>query len=208
MSQVIANLKAFNAKERFHLIGLALGNTSFTLAPQFRRQLEQAFNLPIREDAFAAMDYHLDWLFASLFYGAGIDEERALPRNNEEVAGNQEDIDFVVADQNGEVCNLFLLEAKGLSPWDNAQLRSKALRLRSIFENNGRRWAHFGVRPYFALASPRRPEGIEIHEWPDWMQTWNHVTMEMEPDLLKVMRCDAQGHGSFQGSHWMVTRRP
>ncbi|MBI4301278.1 MAG: hypothetical protein HY664_01570 [Chloroflexi bacterium] len=70
MLEIIANLRLFNRKERFFLVGMALGNPKFKLIEQFRNQLNDKLGLFVPEDAFAAMDYHLDWIYAQSFYVA------------------------------------------------------------------------------------------------------------------------------------------
>src|SRR4051812_23440982 len=59
-------LRRLNRKERFFLVGMALGNPSFELAPAFRDLIGGALGLKIPHDSFVAMDYHLDWIYASL----------------------------------------------------------------------------------------------------------------------------------------------
>lgn len=62
VSDLINLLQRFNRKERFFLVGHALGNKDFRLPEDFRLSLSSATNLgeEIPCDAFAAMDYHLD----------------------------------------------------------------------------------------------------------------------------------------------------
>ena len=64
-------LASFNRKERFLLVGQALGNSAFTLGDTFRQQLAQVLQREVPEDAYCAMDYHLDWLFAALMWAEG-----------------------------------------------------------------------------------------------------------------------------------------
>ena len=72
MADLIGVLESFNRKERFFLVGQALGNPRFKLSRDFRTRLGKAVGLEengikIPANAFAAMDYHLDWVAASLF---------------------------------------------------------------------------------------------------------------------------------------------
>jgi len=46
--------------------GLALGNGAFRLGNDFRQKLSDFLGLSIPNDAFVAIHYHLDWLFASI----------------------------------------------------------------------------------------------------------------------------------------------
>ena len=55
-----------NAKERFFLIGKILGNSEFKLSAKFREELYKIFGMKLPTEVFLAMDYHLDWLYASL----------------------------------------------------------------------------------------------------------------------------------------------
>ena len=66
MSEVIKWLKTFNAKERYFLLAYAQDQEELKLGPFFRGQLSQKLGVVVPEDAFIAMDYHLDWLYAAL----------------------------------------------------------------------------------------------------------------------------------------------
>jgi hypothetical protein len=63
---LIDNLRKFNRKERFYLVGEALGNKNFKLGDRFIKRLESTINIKIPKNAFAAMDYHLDWMELSI----------------------------------------------------------------------------------------------------------------------------------------------
>ena len=67
MTSLMELLESFNRKERFFLIGDALGNRTFQLSTDFRARLSKAFGIEPPSSAFVAMDYHLDWIHASLF---------------------------------------------------------------------------------------------------------------------------------------------
>ena len=66
---VIDHLKSFNRKERFLLLCDALGfdNQTFPLAEDFINKLSGCIGHEIPHDAYAAMDYHLDWLQMALY---------------------------------------------------------------------------------------------------------------------------------------------
>ena len=66
----IDNLRSLNRKERFFLVGWALDNREFRLGPAFRRQISPVVGLSLAADSFVAMDYHLDWIHASVFLSA------------------------------------------------------------------------------------------------------------------------------------------
>src|SRR5437867_10824481 len=122
-------LTRFNRKERFYLIGMALGNRDFRLSDDFREQLAARLALPVREDSFVAMDYHLNWLYAAAHFASNGSEplgsphcENPLIEDGEGlriVQSNQEDIDLVIASLQGGICHLILIEAKGVTSWSN-----------------------------------------------------------------------------------------
>ena len=62
MEQLIEHIQRFNRKERFILVGQALGNPSFVLGREFKTKLADCLQRAIPDDAYCAMDYHLDWL--------------------------------------------------------------------------------------------------------------------------------------------------
>jgi hypothetical protein len=75
VDEFITYLRRFNRKERFFLVGWALGNREFRLAPAFSRGISSVVSLEIPRDAFVAMDYHLDWIYGSAFLSATDDAE-------------------------------------------------------------------------------------------------------------------------------------
>ena len=112
MAALLEYLESFNRKERFFLVGEALGNPAFRLSSDFRARLGAAFALAIPDDALVAMDYHLDWIYVSLVLDAGDNESAVLPNDERLVSGNQEDVDLLVAFDDGRTVQLLLLEAK------------------------------------------------------------------------------------------------
>jgi hypothetical protein len=204
-SSLVDLLEAFNRKERFFLVGWALGNPGFALAESFRHELGSALGLRIPSDAFAAMDYHLDWIFASLFLQAN--SEVVGPYvNDARVNDNQEDVDLLVAFQDRGISQLIMLEAKADTHWTNSQSTSKAKRLRAIFGEDGARWN--GVVPHFVIASPRRPSQLSSGTWPEWMAPrgkaiW--LAMRLPSGLRRIRRCDESGRRTRPGTHWIVT---
>lgn len=207
MSDLIGLLDSFNSKERFFLVRQALGK--FELTSDFRQELGKAIDLTIPDGAFAAMDYHLDWLVAALHAhergGAdGIfDDQQGL------VEGNQEDVDLLVAFKDGGRYHLVLVETKAATGWTNKQMNSKADRLRQIFGPAGNR--HGEVEPHLCLLSPRRPEKLKTTEWPTWMlkDDGSYFWLELKVDERRKMvtRCDVAGHRSAEGTHFMITVR-
>ena len=67
MMTLMEHLESFNRKERFFLVGNALGNPDFQLSTDFQTKLNTAFGIQPPNSAFVAMDYHLDWLHAGPF---------------------------------------------------------------------------------------------------------------------------------------------
>ena len=200
---VIENLSAFNRKERFFLVGMALGNPRFMLCEQFRDKVNNTLHIEISEDAFTAMDYHLDWIYVSLFLAFNNANDRVFSNVDDLITATQEDIDFLIAYQNGEECHFVLLEAKGVTGFTNRQLQSKIGRLRDIFGDDSNNY--HGVIPHFAIVSPKKPVGIHVDSWPSWVLRngeipWIEMTI---PDGLKrITRCNETGRVSAEGRWW------
>ena len=74
MTSFLENLQAFNRKERFFVVGWALGNPFFTLGNDFRQQIAKDTKITVPKDAFCAMDFHLDWLIGCLHLSEGSKE--------------------------------------------------------------------------------------------------------------------------------------
>lgn len=62
---MIDHLRQLNRKERYFLIGLALGNPKFNLDKTFLKNLNSQFHTDIKRKIFVGVDYHLDWIFAA-----------------------------------------------------------------------------------------------------------------------------------------------
>lgn len=174
MPDLIEVLESFNRKERFFLIAQALGQEdgagepAFTLHPKFRKELEQKIGIEVPIDAFVAMDYHLDWLQASLTLAPVIqDEVFDFSNEGEVIKGTQEDVDLLVAFREGERCHLVLVEAKAYSGWTNDQMISKSNRLREIFGDDGTK--NRDAIPHFCLIGPK-PEKLKTETFPEWMK--------------------------------------
>ena len=130
MTNLIEILESFNRKERFFLIQEAAGEETFSLSEDYRQKLADAIGVDkIPCCAFVAMDYHLDWLHASLLLACGkADEEEPFCNDIGVSTGNQQDIDLLVAFNSEEVYHLILVEAKAYSSWDSKQLAQKTER--------------------------------------------------------------------------------
>lgn len=204
MMTLVQRLESFNRKERFFLIGDALGNRGFQLSDDFRARLSAAFGLQLPVSAFVAMDYHLDWIHASLFLAqSGIDEV-AVHLNTDRVAtGTQEDVDLLVAFEEGNITHLLLIEAKAATGWTNKQTLSKAERLERIFGSDGAKYPQ--VKPHFGLMSPRAPKQLKPHLWPVWMtrdgkEIW--FEPKMPPGRRRITRCDSEGRPYAEGAYF------
>jgi hypothetical protein len=202
---VIDYFKRFNRKERFFLVGSALGNAGFCLSADFRALIGAALDLEIPADAFVAMDYHLDWVYASLVLARSGGDRGPYENPDRLIRAQQEDMDLLVAFHEHDVCRVVLLEAKAATGWGNKQFQSKAVRLKEIFGEAGDSWA--GVTPYFLIASPRRPQLLQTGNCPSWMLRggeipWMELRLGLDP--IKVTRCDTDGRASVLGQYWTV----
>jgi hypothetical protein len=175
MPSVIDYLNRFNRKERFLLVGWALGNDEFRLGEKFRAVLNLELQISIPAQCFVAMDFHLDWLYASLVLGTkgGEAESHENPRIVERgdgtktpvIGATQEDIDLIIAYKDGPNCHIVIVEAKGVTGWTNHQMESKARRLQAYFGLKGTEWDN--IVPHFAIVSPKkRPKGLKVGDWP------------------------------------------
>jgi hypothetical protein len=201
-------LGAFNRKERFLLVGWALDRAEFTLGAEFRERLGEVCGTTVPDDAFVAMDYHLDWLYAALLWADG----KAKPgvphaRGREELlTASQEDVDLLVAFATDEGHHVVLCEAKGFSGWQNRQLQSKVRRLKAIFGDTGGDFD--GVEPHFVLVGPTQSARIATAAWPEWMwpkQRVGFLTLPNPGPRYKVTRCDAEGRSrADRWTHWKI----
>ena len=179
MPDLIEILESFNRKERFFLVAQALGKPKFTLSREFRLELGEkvgltAQGIEIPANAFAAMDYHLNWVHASLVLARYTNtEDRVDGLNTEAVEQNQEDVDLLVAfkDASGDY-HLIFIEAKGyntdgmsdgLEVIDNGQLKSKADRLDLILK------PYPAVKHHFCLMSGKKPANFPP-KWENWFE--------------------------------------
>ena len=209
MTGLLDLLEWFNRKERFFLVGEALGNPRFRLSAEFRAKVAAEMGIEVPADAFAAMDYHLDWLAVSLHLAtAGVDGTAPCANAAGLVTGNQEDVDLLVAfaePASSRATYIILIEAKVESPWTNTQMESKAERLRGIFGHDGRK--HAGVSPNFMLMSPSRPQRLRVSDWPAWMTREGKVPwlpLTAFTGRRRVTRCTPDGRPAEDGSHFRV----
>ncbi|MCY3639147.1 MAG: hypothetical protein OXG80_08660 [Chloroflexi bacterium] len=182
-TDLIELLSRFNRKERFFLVGNALGKKDFSLSCGFRKRLQHAVGLDecIPAHAFVAMDYHLDWIAAALTVFAEGDN-KVFANDEKLIMGNQEDVDFLVCFKDEEsIYNLILLEAKGYGAWDSKQMKSKMKRLRRIFGD--KEDCITGVKSIFCLTSPSPPKGLKYEDWTKWCKPDNGLPYWLELPL-------------------------
>ena len=166
MTDLLELLRLFNKRERYFLIDYALGG--FTLAQQFRRDLEVVLKLDIPAEAFVAMDYDLEWLAASLLASRDPGGDTDFSRIYGGVPITYPDVDLLIAFKSGEVFHLVMVEAKAYTGWLNKQMRVKAEYLAKVFGDRGDN--HCGVVPHFCLIAPKEPsKWLTTGDWPQWM---------------------------------------
>ncbi|MGU5696294.1 hypothetical protein ACV1D9_03845 [Aeromonas allosaccharophila] len=218
-NNLIDNLKSFNRKERFYLIGQMLGNQEFRMDENQLDEISKLIKVKIPSEYFAAMDYHLDWIYASLFLTQEHDE-KIFPRNfidnnkkvDLQISGTQEDVDFLLTFVDHEnTTHIVMIEAKGDSYFSNAQLNSKNKRFNAIFGDEDT-WPN--VKPHFLLCSPKEPQNVSIENPAYFMcpqesqLIWFPLVMDTGKN--KVTRCmDSEKNfkPSSEGSHWKVESR-
>lgn len=205
--KIIEYLASFNRKERFHLVGQLLGNTKFTLDPNLFRKILNMLALDTPTYYFSAMDYHLDWIYASLALAhnkaSGIRQ-----RDNSCISATNEDVDFLLAfmDDSGKT-HIVMIEAKGETSFSNKQLHNKAKRLAAIFGSNNEEWSD--VIPHFLICSPEKPTLLDIKEVPPFMLNKNNdglmwFRLYMPANQRKVTRCNEDGSASRDGQYWKI----
>lgn len=210
MSSFIDNLDRLNRKERYFLIGMALGNPQFRLDPRFRDKLSDKYGLTIPDTAFVAMDYHLNWIFeaASLSFGTPL-RGSMFDNSARVVDGTQEDIDLLVAFEDGSgLHHVIMLEAKGFSSFSNKQFDHKMRRLKAIFGDDGQRWQ--AVKPHFGLVSNRRPQRLHMDKCPSWLKidgTIPWFRLHLPDARLVSYRCDEHSNPDQAGAFWTVKSR-
>jgi len=205
---LLEKLRSFNSKERFFMVGYILGNPDFKPSQTFVEEIENILNLKFPKELFTAMDYHIDWLYASLHLAFNNDSFGIHPNDDRLIKGQQEDIDFLIAFLQNDCCHIVLIEAKGTMAWRNKQMRSKATRLGGIFGQEGDKWS--GVIPHFLILSPKKSKNLNISDWPSWMTLGGEVPwgkLSVPNGLRKVTRCDEYGYANKDGEFWKLELR-
>jgi hypothetical protein len=202
MSTILELLRRFNRKEGFLLLAEALG--SFRLSECFRSKLSHELDLVIPADAYVAMDYHYDWLYAAVHFNHSVgsvvfDNQARL------ISGNQRDMDLVIAFDQEEKTHVIAIEAKAFGAWGNDQMREKVDRLRAIFGDEQSLLQH--VCPHLVLMSPNRPTRLDSKGWPAWLfrnDTIPWLPLELPKDSLMTIRCDARGIRTSLSDYWTI----
>lgn len=141
-SRFVKALKQFNVKERHFLMRYAL---SADLSEEFVDQLltrlqEIGFvGLSNAKAVYWGMDYHIEWLNASLLLASGELNVKGDGKpelrvgDHAALAARIEDVDLMVVleKSNGSLV-LVLIEAKGITPFGNRQFASKVARLAEV----------------------------------------------------------------------------
>lgn len=215
-NELIKNLKSFNRKERFYLVGQMLGNPEFLMDNKQLDEISKLIGFTIPRKYFAAMDYHLDWIYASLYLTQNNCTD-CVKRNfietdgikvDYQISGTQEDVDFLLAFVDHEnTTHIVMIEAKGDSYFSNGQLDSKNKRFKAVFGNENT-WPN--VRPHFIICSPKKPQKINIEE-PAYFMFKNLTLPWLELDMgdgkNKVTRCNEDNTACNDGKHWKVESR-
>ena len=206
-------LDQFNLKERYFVVSNALG---FSLDARFCKELGGEIGIEIPPDARAWMDYHLDYVVASIGASCHGSIQQSIdvvvPNTDDLISGKIEDIDFLIAFKKDQCYHLVFIEAKAYTRgggWKNEQMLSKAERLKKMFGQDGKK--HSNVNPHFCLISPHKPQGLKTELWPDWMKKkdsdpYYWVELNVEPSRLKVERCDFEGNLSKAATHYRISR--
>ena len=203
------NLRRFNRKERFYVVQEATRG-GFDLDDTFRRRLEEKLGITIPAQAvFMAMDYHLDWIYASLFL-CGHDDEvkgKVFERDRDLIQASHEDVDLLIASPdvlNPAMTNLIMIEAKGDTSWTNSQAESKAIRLRTIFQPGTFERI---LKPHYLIWSPNPSINLRFDCFPQWALKdgeVQHLKLTMGEELRKVTCCNMEGANQLNGNYWKV----
>lgn len=208
MPDYVKTLRSFDSHERGILLQWALGR-DFELAEAVRAELSSMIQRDIPGDAFVAMDYTLDWLFAAIATTSSqkppIQPHPWPP--GEALKASIEDVDLLVAWKDAAGNHTLLLEAKGFTGWTNKQMSSKAARLAAIFE--GEIADKFDV--HFVLCGPSPSKGLDTSTWPAWMRRGDRVHFQAIPDpgpRWYVQRCNIAGDPQrVNPTHWRLVQR-
>lgn len=227
-TSLIQQLEMFNRKERYWLLRNAIGelHSDLPLSSSFRERLGAVIKQNIPEDAWWAMDFHIDWLFGALVLdriGSARPELFSNPLAPEApkipsrrlIRGTQEDFDLVIAFDR----TIILIEAKGVTNWGNEQLASKCRRLQEwdqlseqVVSSSD---APKPVDMFIVLTSPKRSSQLNPLDWPSFIRLDSGVPFFLPLDISAAPeffhapeRCDAGGTRSTSGDHWRLNQVP
>ncbi|TPK85690.1 hypothetical protein FJ936_09125 [Mesorhizobium sp. B2-4-13] len=202
-----AALEVFNRKERYWVVRNALGEQQqpLRLANSFRDKIGAAIDRKIDEDAWWAMDFHIDWLLGALLYrqhGLGsfghnptISDVEADPEYA--IQGSQQDFDFLIAFGK----TIVMVEAKATGGWDRKQYRSKCKRLTALQDPA---FATGDLDLFFVLLSPSPPPADLVGMLPACIQQ-RHAALwfdNPERDFISI------GRGSITDKNrWVMGKR-
>jgi len=173
---LVQNLKELNAKERDHLMRFAYlgateayeGDTKRWLSDEMlsalKPQLADIHLSPSARCVFAAMDYHLDWLYAALFrtYKGGetgvLDDGSPCKDDSlRPIIGILEDLDLLVVFADDEKVVVLCIEAKGDASFSKLQLARKLVRLDRIITASVGSPPPMGLHFKLVLIAPNEP---------------------------------------------------
>lgn len=222
MEDLIKILESFNRKERYFLLTRTLdicskeGEPAFRLNKDFREKIIRKLGLSkwgVKEESFVAMDYHLDWIAASLFLSCGgLSANRPFENWEKEngdqhavIEGGNRDIDLLIAFQcdSDVTYHLVMVEAKAYTGWENEQFEEKTTRLKQIFGVDGQKYPN--VNPYLCLMGPKESVGLKTDNLPGWMKPNGKViwlNMQLPDSRTIVERCDQDGRALKIGGYF------
>lgn len=233
----LSYIKMFNAKERFFVARYAFCEESDSVvSDRFKRNLMDRLcrcgYLDSGESAevlFVGIDYHLEWLEASLLLVNEVADEqgnigeKALHKG---VEARSEDADLIIliGRKSGEIL-LILVEAKGIGSVDMNQLGSKIKRLKRLRKAipPHSKW----LVPVFFYMTPNTPrketmEKIKSTLTGDQVGFWKEdIDAELiklpfpefpnAKNLLRVEACDQNGSppgkDKVNHTHWRILSR-
>ena len=223
--EFIECIKKFNRKERYFLVKYAMSgeedgskDDGFKLADNFKISLDECLkealgDIKIPENAYATMDYHLDWIYASLelaFNNKKFDD--AYLRDEACISATQEDIDFIIVFEDSQdkgSYHIILIEAKADTSWSNSQMESKCVKRFPAIFGQDKPW-YGKVKPHLVLMSPARHQKLQCDTWEKWM-----VKTDGDPYFMRlpypseryyITRClDDKKTPSREGKFWKIT---
>jgi hypothetical protein len=208
LSTLINFIERLNRKERYFVIAHATGTRDLVLGADIRDKISQQTGAEVPASARLFVDYHIDWLVASLRLAFDHPARLSFKNTGQAVQGNQEDIDLLVAFEERSITHLVMIEAKAAVTWSLSQVRSKVARLNSMFGKDGKQFPL--VKPHFLLLSPRPPSPQVVKALPKWGDASKERWMQLNypKERLVVERTLASKKPSRTGRHFTVRSEP